>query len=83
MSFSVNTNSGALTALQYLSNTQAQLSMTQSHINSGQKVASARDDGSIFAIAQNQRGAVAGYSAVNDSLNRASSAVDVALSAGQ
>ena len=83
MTFSVNTNTGALTALQYLSNTQAQLSMTQSHINSGQKVASARDDGSIFAIAQNQRGAVAGYAAVNDSLNRASSAVDVALSAGQ
>src|SRR3569832_2270028 len=83
MTFSVNTNSGALTALQYLSNTQAALSMTQSHINSGQKVASARDDGSIFAIAQNQRGAVAGYAAVSDSLNRASSAVDVALSAGQ
>jgi flagellin len=83
MSFSVNTNAGALTALQYLSNTQAQLSMTQSHINSGEKVASARDDGSIFAIAQNQRGAVAGYAAVQDSLNRASSAVDVALSAGQ
>jgi flagellin len=41
MTFSVNTNTGALTALQYLSNTQAQLSMTQSHINSGQKVASA------------------------------------------
>jgi flagellin len=83
MSFSVNTNGGALTALQYLSATQAQLGMTQSHINSGLKVASARDDGSVFAIAQNQRGAVAGYSAVQDSLNRASSAVDVALSAGQ
>jgi flagellin len=83
MSFSVNTNVGALTALQYLSNTQAQMSVTQSAINSGLKVASARDDGSIFAIAQNQRGAVAGYMAVTDSLSRASSAVDVALSAGQ
>jgi len=83
MSFSVNTNTGALVALQYLSSTQSQLNATQSHINSGQKVASARDDGSIFAIAQNQRGAVAGYAAVSDSLNRASSAVDVALSAGQ
>ena len=37
MTFSVNTNVGALTALQYLSNTQASLSMTQSHINSGMK----------------------------------------------
>jgi len=83
MSFSVNTNSGALVALQYLNNTQSQLNVVQSQINSGLKVASARDDGSVFAIAQNQRGAVAGYSAVQDSLNRASSAVDVALSAGQ
>jgi len=83
MSFSVNTNSGAMVALQYLSLTQSQLNATQSHINSGMKVASARDDGSIYAIAQNQRGAVAGYAAVNDSLARASSAVDVALSAGQ
>jgi len=83
MSFSVNTNTGALVALQYLSSTQSQLNATQSHINSGLKVASARDDGSIYAIAQNQRGAVAGYAAVQDSLSRASSAVDVALSAGQ
>ncbi len=83
MSFSVNTNVGALTALQYLSSTQSALNQTQNHINSGLKVASARDDGSVYAIAQNQRGAVAGYAAVQDSLSRASSAVDVALSAGQ
>src|ERR1700759_5725935 len=83
MSFSVNTNTGALTALQYLSSTQSQLNATQGQINSGLKVASARDDGSVFAIAQNQRGAVAGYAAVQDSLSRASSAGDVALSAGQ
>jgi len=83
MSFSVNTNSGALVALQYLNNTQSQLNVVQSQINSGLKVASARDDGSTFAIAQNQRGAVAGYSAVTDSLSRGTSAVDVALSAGQ
>ena len=83
MSFSVNTNTGALVALQYLNATQAQLNTTQNAINSGLKVASARDDGSTFAIAQNQRGAVAGYTAVSDSLNRATSAVDVALSAGQ
>jgi flagellin len=83
MSFSVNTNTGALIALQYLNATQSDLSKTQTAINSGLKVSSARDDGSTFAIAQNQRGAVAGYSAVTDSLSRATSAVDVALSAGQ
>ena len=83
MSFSVNTNSGALVALQYLNATQSQLTTTQNAINSGLKVASAKDDGSTYAIAQNQRVSVAGYSAVTDSLNRGSSAIDVALSAGQ
>src|SRR5258707_12416127 len=83
MSFSVNTNTGALVALQYLSATQSELTTTQNAINWGLKVASAKDDGSTFAIAQNQRGSVAGCSAVTDSLSRGSSAIDVALSAGQ
>ena len=83
MSFSVNTNTGALVALQYLNTTQAQLSQTQSAINSGLKVADARDDGAVYAIAQNQRGQVAGYTAVINSINNGTSAIDVALSAGQ
>jgi flagellin len=83
MAFSVNTNPGALVALQYLSATQGQLAQTQSAINSGMKVATARDDGAIYAIAQNQRGAVAGYASVTNSINNATSSVDVALSAGQ
>lgn len=80
---SVNTNMGAMVALQYLNNTNAQLSTTQNAINTGLKVSSAKDDGSTFAIAQNMRGDVAGYSAVTDSLNRGMSSVDVAMSAGQ
>jgi len=83
MSFSVNTNNGALVALQYLSATQGQLNQTQSHINSGLKVATARDDGAIYAIAQNQRASVAGYASVINSINNGTSAIDVALSAGQ
>jgi flagellin len=83
MSFSVNTNTGALTALQYLTTTQAQLAQTQTAINSGLKVSQARDDGAIYAIAQNQRGQVAGYSAVINSISNGTSAIDVALSAGQ
>jgi len=81
--FSVNTNNGANVALQYLSLTQGALDRTQSAINSGLKVANARDDGAIYAIAQNQRGAVAGYQSVMNSLNNGTSAIDVALSAGQ
>jgi flagellin len=83
MSFSVNTNNAANTALQYLTATQGQLDKTQSAINSGLKVANARDDGAIYAIAQNQRAAVAGYSSVISSINNGTSAIDVALSAGQ
>jgi len=83
MSFSVNTNNSAATALQYLTQTQGMLNQTQSAINSGLKVANARDDGAIYAIAQNQRGNVAGYAAVMNSISNATSTVDVALSAGQ
>ena len=80
---SVNTNTGAMVALQYLNQTNAQLSQTENEVNTGMKVASAKDDGATFAIAQDMRGDVAGYSAVTDSLNRGTSAVDVAMSAGQ
>jgi flagellin len=83
MTLSVNTNLGAMTALQYLSGTQAQMASTQNAISTGYKVASAKDDGATYAIAQNMRGNVAAYSAVSDSLNRGMSAVDVAMSAGQ
>src|ERR1700689_2968769 len=83
MSFSVITNNGANTALEYLIATQSQLAQTQNAINSGLKVADARDNGAVFAIAQNQRAAVAGYSPVINSLNNGTSSIDVALSAGQ
>jgi flagellin len=80
---SVNTNTGAMIALEYLSNTNAKLLATQNAVNSGLKVATAKDDGATFAIAQDMRGDVAGYAAVTDSLNRGMSAVEVGLSAGQ
>ncbi|MGD0190988.1 MAG: flagellin [Rhizomicrobium sp.] len=80
---SVNTNSGAMTALEYLNQTNDQLETTQNAIDTGLTVASAKDNGAVFAIAQNMRGDVAGYQAVTDSLNRATSTVGVAMSAGQ
>ena len=83
MSFSVITNNGANTALEYLTATQGQLAQTQNAINSGLKVADARDNGAIFAIAQNQRAAVAGYTSVINSIQNGTSSIDVALSAGQ
>jgi flagellin len=80
---SVNTNTGAMIALQYLNNTQGQMATTQSAISTGLKVASAKDDGATYAIAQNMRGNVAGFKAVSESISRAMSVVDVAMSAGQ
>ncbi len=80
---SVNTNNGAMVALQYLNSTNSQLTNVQNAINTGLKISSPKDSGATFAIAQNMRGDVAAYESVTDSLNRGISAVDVALSAGQ
>ncbi len=45
-------------------------------------MASAKDDGATYAIAQSQRATVASLDSVKDSLSRGSSVVDVAMSAG-
>ncbi|MBL4788060.1 MAG: flagellin [Kordiimonadaceae bacterium] len=83
MAFSVNTNAGAFAALQNLNKTTNQLGALQTQINTGLKVASAKDDAATFAIAQTLRGDVAGLNAVKGSLDRASSTLDVALAAGE
>lgn len=83
MAFSVNTNLSAFTALQSLRQTNQDLVTTQSRINTGLKVASPKDNGAIFAIAQNLRADVSGLNAVKTSLDRATSTVDVAVAAGE
>jgi hypothetical protein len=80
---SVNTNSGALVALQNLNATNNELGVVQSRINTGKKVNSAKDNGAIWAIAQGQRSEISALGAVKDSLARGSSAVDVGLAAGE
>jgi len=80
---SVNTNTGAMIALQYLNQTDAQLQQTQTEVDTGMAVSAPQDNGAVYAIAQNMRGDVAGYQSVTDSLNRATSVVGVAISAGQ
>lgn len=79
---SVNTNAGALAALQNLNSTNAQLNAVQTRINTGLKVSSAKDDGGAYAIAQSMRADVAGLGAVKNSLARVGSVVDTALAAG-
>ncbi|MGZ3305473.1 MAG: flagellin [Asticcacaulis sp.] len=79
---SVNTNMGALVALQNLNATSSQLQVIQNRISTGLKISSAKDDGATYAIAQSQRAAVSSLDAVKDSLSRGTSVVDVAMSAG-
>jgi len=80
---SVNTNTGALIALQNLNSTNNELSNVQARINTGKKVGSAKDNGAIWAIAQNQRGTSQALNAVKDSLQRGQSTIDVAIAAGE
>jgi flagellin len=82
MSFSVNTNVGAMVALQNLNTTQSSLATTENRINTGLKVASAKDNAAVWAIAQNQRATSSSLNSVISSLQRGQSTVDVALSAG-
>jgi len=80
---SVNTNTGALVALQNLNSTNAELSTVQTRINTGKKVASAKDNGAVWAIAQSQRSTSNALNAVKDSLQRGQSTIDVAIAAGE
>ncbi len=83
MTISVQTNAAALTALQNLNKTASDLQNAQNRISTGLSIASAKDNASVWAIAQAQRADVNALSAVQSSLNRASSIADVAATAGQ
>jgi flagellin len=83
MSFSVNTNTNALAALETLNLTQQSLTTTQRRISTGLKVAGAADDASTFAIAQGQRGDIAGFQSISNSLALGSATVNVALQGAQ
>lgn len=83
MGFSVNTNVGAMAALQNLNETSKSLSQTQSRINTGLNVASTKDDSATYAIAQKLRGDMGGLKAVSSSLSRAKSVVDVATAGAE
>jgi flagellin len=80
---SVNTNMGAMIALQNLQSTNDELATVQNRINTGKKVNSAKDNGAVWAIAQGQRAEMGALNAVKDSLQRGQSAVDVGVAAGE
>jgi flagellin len=82
MTISVHTNKSALTALQNLNATNDRLTETQNRINTGLRINNAKENASVWAIAQGQRADIGALGAVTNSLNRATSIADVSLAAG-
>jgi flagellin len=80
---SVNTNQGAMVALQTLNKTNMDLGKTQNAISTGLKVASAKDNGAIWAIANKMRSDVSAYDRVTESAEKASALVDTGIAAGE
>jgi flagellin len=80
---SINTNVSAMTALTNLMSTQNSLSATQNIISTGKKINTAKDNGAVWSIANTMQGKATALDSVKDSLNRAQSTIDVAMSAGQ
>jgi flagellin len=79
----VNTNNGAMVALQTLNQTNRDLGKTQNAISTGMKVANAKDNGAIWAIANKMRSDVSAYDRVTESADKASAQVDTAIAAGE
>ena len=65
---SVNTNVGAMIALQSLNITNSQLAAVQKQVSTGSRVADATDDGAAYAIAQNVRSTVGALTSANQQL---------------
>jgi flagellin len=78
---SLLTNTAAQTALQTLTQTNRQLNVTQAHVSTGMRVASAADNAAYWSIATTMRSDNAALSTVEDALGLGSATVDVAYTA--
>ena len=83
MGLSVHTNTSAMIALQNLNKTNEDLVQVQNRINTGLQVAGAKDNSSVFAVAQGMRADIGALGSVESSLDRAVSIGDVAIAAGE
>jgi flagellin len=83
MALSLNTNRGAMAALQTLNSTNKGLDQVQKRVSTGLSVASTKDDSATFITAQNLRGRQGDLKAVTNSLGNAKSIVDVAVSGAE
>ncbi|MBS7791341.1 flagellin [Roseococcus sp. SDR] len=78
---SVQTNIGAMVALQSLNRTNEEMAATQKRISTGFRVADAKDDGAAYAVAQRVRGDIAGLGAANEQLGSTKGLLETTLGA--
>ncbi|NJR20406.1 MAG: flagellin [Hyphomonadaceae bacterium] len=78
----INTNMGALFALQNLTRTTRELDQSQTRISTGLRIGAAADNGAVFNVAEQLRADNSATEALRAGLNRALSAADVAMAAG-
>lgn len=76
---SINTNIGALAALQNLRATQDDLADVSSRVSTGMKVATASDNPAIFAIAQDLRSRLVVQGNIRDGMDRMTSMIDAGV----
>jgi flagellin len=77
----IHTNASAMMALQALNGTNRMLEVTQSHISTGYRVASAEDNAAYWSIATTMRSDSLALSTVKDALGLGSATIDVAYTA--
>ena len=77
---SVNTNIGAMIALQSLNKTNNSLAATQKQVSTGFRVADATDDGAAFAVAQSVRSTVGALTSANQQLGNVQGLLDTTQS---
>jgi flagellin len=65
---SVQTNAGAMIALQSLEKTNSELAVTEKQVSTGYRVADSTDDGAAYAIAQGVRSTVGALTSANQQL---------------
>lgn len=80
---SIQTNNGAMVALQTLQSINKNLGNVQSQISTGKSVSSAKDNAAVWAISKVMESDVAGFKAISSSLSLGESTVSVGRQAAE
>lgn len=83
MTLSINTNLGAMTALQTLTQTNNSLQETQKRVATGLRVAEAKDDAASFSIAGRMEADIMSLEAVNIGIGMGEAVLGTAVAAGE